>query len=140
MTLPYRGGRRWLSFICYSLFCMVGVTSAFYPLGSFTSSTSQIITYGWSAVLSIGGLLGLVGVLKRSPALEFAGIPVQVSAISVFGIVLVWRGIVGTNVNSQWGAIVVGMLMLALAAKLLARWFDIGYSVRMGSRRQDGKE
>lgn len=134
--MPYRGGRRWMSLTAYVLFVAAGVLSLISPLASFTSTLSLWLVVAWSFVLFAGGTLGVIGVIKRDPALEFAGLPWQTAAVTVAGVVFIARGLSGATA-STWGTIVVGMLMLALASKLLARWFDIGALVR--GRRRDGK-
>lgn len=134
--MPYRRGRRWMSLTAYALFVASGVLSFISPLTSFTASLAVWLVWAWSFVLFTGGTLGVIGVVKRDPALEFAGLPWQVAAVSIAGVVFISRGVSGATA-SAWGTIVVGMLMLALASKLLARWFDIGYLVR--GRRRDGK-
>jgi len=134
--MPYRGGRRWMSLLAYVLFVGSGVLSAISPLTSFTATLATSLVWAWSSVLFVGGILGVIGVFKRDPAVEFAGLPWQIAAISVAGVVFIARGVSGAS-TATWGTIVVGMLMLALAAKLLARWFDIGSLVR--GRRQDGR-
>lgn len=134
--MPYRGGRRWMSLVAYLLFASAGVLSAISPLTSFTATVALWLVLAWSFALTIGGLLGVAGILKRDPALEFAALPLQVASVMVAGVVFIARGVAGAT-TSAWGAIVVGMLMLALASKLLARWFDIGYLVR--GRRQNGR-
>lgn len=134
--MPYRGGKRWMSLSAYLLFCAAGVLSAISPITSFRDSVSLWLTFGWSFVLFAGGTLGVIGIVRKDPAIEFAGLPWQTAAVTAFGVVLIYRGLSGAT-TSTWGAIVVGMLMLALASKLLARWFDIGLLVR--GRRQGGK-
>jgi hypothetical protein len=135
--MPYRGGRRWMSLVAYVLFVAAGVLSFISPLTSFLSTLSFWLVIVWSFVLFAGGILGVIGVLRKSPALEFAALPWQTAAVAVAGVVFVARGWSGAT-PSAWGTIVVGMLMLALASKLLARWFDIGSLVR--GRRRDGKQ
>jgi hypothetical protein len=135
--MPYRAGRRWMTLVSYLLFIAAGVVSFLNPLASFTATLSSWLVVVWSFVLLAGGTLGVVGVIRRSPGLEFAGLPWQTAAIAVAGVVFIWRGVLGgTPPGTGWGTVVVGMLMLALAAKLLARWFDIGSLVR--GRRRDG--
>lgn len=134
--MPYHGGRRWMSLTAYVLFVASGVLSIVSPLASFTSTLTLWLVFAWSFALLAGGTLGVVGVLKRDPALEFAGLPWQMAAVSVAGVVFIARGLSGATATT-WGTIVVGMLMLALASQLLARWFDIGALVR--GRRQDGR-
>lgn len=134
--MPYRAGRRWMSLIAYLLFIASGVLSAVSPLTSFTSALVIWLVFAWSFALLAGGTLGVIGVVKQSPALEFAGLPLQFTAVAVAGVVFIGRGMSGATA-SAWGTIVVGMLMLALASKLLARWFDIGSLVR--GRGRDGR-
>lgn len=134
--MPYRGGRRWMSLVAYILFVAAGILSAFSPLTSFLTTLATWLVFAWSFVLFAGGILGVIGVLRRDPALEFAGLPWQTAAVAAAGVVFVWRGLSGLP-GTTWGTVVVGMLMLALASKLLARWFDIGLLVR--GRRQDGR-
>lgn len=131
--MPYRGGRRWMSLVAYVLFIAAGVMSAASPLTTFTATLSGWLVWVWSFVLFAGGILGVIGIVRRDPALEFAALPWQTAAVAVAGVVFIFRGIA----HSSWGGIVVGMLMLALSSKLLARWFDIGFLVR--GRRRDGK-
>lgn len=134
--MPYRGGRRWLSLAAYVLFVAAGVLSIISPLSSFTVTLSAWLVWAWSFVLLTGGILGVIGVAKQSPALEFAALPQQTAAVAVAGVVFIWRGL-SRLPGTTWGTVVVGMLLLALASKLLARWFDIGFLVR--GRRRDGK-
>ena len=135
--MPYRGGRRWMSLLAYILFVATGVVSFISPLTSFTATLDTWLVWTWSFVLFAGGTLGVIGVIRKDPAIEFAGLPWQVAAISVAGVVFIARGLSGAAA-SVWGTIAVGMLMLALASKLLARWFDIGSLVR--GRRRDGRQ
>jgi membrane-bound ClpP family serine protease len=100
----------------------------------------MVITIAWSSVLTLGGLLGAIGIVKRMPSLEYAALPLQFVAVAAFGILLLVRTFFGVT-SSVWGTLVVGMLMLALTFKLLARWFEIGWIVRSNdSRRQGGKK
>jgi hypothetical protein len=128
--------RRWLSFFTYLMFVGVGVTSTITPLVTFTSSTSLVITYLWSGITAFGGLLGCWGIIKKSPLMEFYGLPLQFSCIAVFGMVALVRGVQ----IQQWGSIAVGMMMLALTAKLLARWWDIARLIKMLERRRDERD
>jgi hypothetical protein len=138
--MPYRGGRRWFSLAAYTMFVGVGIASMVSPIPTFTSTVSMVITIAWSSVLTLGGLLGAIGIVKRMPSLEYAALPLQFVAVAAFGILLLVRTFFGVT-SSVWGTLVVGMLMLALTFKLLARWFEIGWIVRSNdSRRQGGKK
>lgn len=132
--MPYRGGRRWFSLASYLMFVGVGVISFISPLPTFTNMVSAVITVSWSVVIVLGGVLGIIGIVQRSPSFEYAGLPLQFTATGVFGVVLIYRAFSGIT-TSVWGTSVVGMLMMALTFKLLARWFEVGWSVRKFSRR-----
>jgi hypothetical protein len=135
----YRRGRRWTSAAAYTLFIGVGFVTFIAPLTSFTATLQGWLTFIWSLTLVVGGTLGVAGVVAKRPGLEFGGLPVLAASITVFGVVLIARGLSGASA-SVWGTVLVGMLMLALALKLLARFLDIGFLVRADSRRQDGSK
>jgi hypothetical protein len=134
--MPEAPGRRWLSLFAYTMFVGVGVTSLISPLVTFTSTVTLTLTYVWSAVTALGGLLGSYGILKKSPLMEFYGLPLQWTCTILFGVSAFVRGIT----LGQWGSLVVGMLMFALTAKLLGRWWDIARLIRALERRRDGKQ
>lgn len=128
--------RRWLSLVAYFMFIGVGVASVISPLVTFTSTVTLTITYCWSAVTALGGIFGVWGIIRKSPLLEFYGLPLQFTCTLLFALASFVRGVS----MSQWGSLVVGMLLFALTAKLLARWWDIARLIKLMERRRDDKQ
>src|ERR1043166_5423640 len=98
--MPYRGGRRWMSLTAYALFVVSGVLSFLSPLTSFTATLQTWLIVAWSFALFAGGILGVIGVMKRDAALEFAGLPWQIAAVAVAGVVFISRGVSGATASA----------------------------------------
>lgn len=113
---------RWLSLLADLFFMAAGAASIFIPPTSVTASTSQASTIVWASFLLVGGTLCALDILTGRHFGELTGQPLLISAVLMFGVVLVYRT---SNGAGSRGAAVVGFLACALAVLLISRWVEV---------------
>jgi hypothetical protein len=98
----------------YALLMAAGFFGLFVPTPSLAKALG-LITYGWAIFLIVGGLCGLIACITDRWLPELAGLPLLVSALTVYGFAL-FLVPPFTAVKATIGA-----LMLSSAAGLVVR-------------------
>jgi hypothetical protein len=110
--------RRALRIWMYGMLAIAGV-AGLYVQSPTLSNALGILTYAWAIFLILGGLCGLVACITDRWIFEFAGLPLLVSALTVYGVALAAFPPI-TSVK-----VAIGALMLSSAASLAVRWRDL---------------
>lgn len=112
----------WLRLSAHLFLIAAGAGAIFIPPGSVLSSTGQIVTYTWAGFLILGGILCASPIVTGQHIGELTGLPLLISSVLVFGVVLIYRTAIG---DAARGAGVVGCLACAFAALLASRWVEV---------------
>lgn len=110
---PHRAAR----VVAYSLFALAGAAAMVWPSPTVATATGWLV-YVWAIWLGVGGLAAAIGAITDRWIGEYAGLPLLFSAFGVYAIVI----LSAQRLTSLAGAFALG----AIAAKLIARWQDIG--------------
>lgn len=110
--------RRALRIWMYGMLGVAGV-AGLYVQSPTLANALGIMTYAWAIFLILGGLCGLVACITDRWIFEFAGLPLLVSALTVYGLALVFFPPLTS------AKIAIGALMLSSAAGLATRWRDL---------------
>lgn len=123
----------WLGLSGQLFLIAAGASAIFIPPGSVLSSTGQAITYTWAGFLILGGILCASPIVTGQHIGELTGLPLLVSSVLVFGVVLIYRT---TTADGARGAAVVGFLACGFAVLLASRWVEV-YRLHRPPKRDD---
>lgn len=111
----------------YILQALAGFYFTYFPFRAVLDALVDAYAYGAGAMLLLGSLLSIVGVLSQRWAGEIAGLPLCCTSLAIIGTVLLLRG---SNVASDG----LGLLFWAFVVILLDRHSYVRYMKRTASR------
>jgi hypothetical protein len=98
--------------------------------------TSGYVVYLWAIFMMVGGVLCLLGSLSDRWIGEYAGLPLVISTVWLYGGILVAAGFTG---ELSYVRLAIGLLFISFGFKALGRWQDIRDLVRAHGRRVRGR-
>lgn len=104
--------------MAYLAFTVAGTFAFIFPAQVILNSLQAVLVYAWAGFLAGGGLLALVGSLRRTWAGELVGLPLLAASSAVFGGALLGYG-------QTSAAIAIGFVFLGISGSQVARWMDL---------------
>lgn len=128
MNVRSRLRARWPHLLMYVLLSIGGILAFFYKSPTVDQYLNDWRVVVWAAFFFFGGSFSAYGLIRGNWGGEAVGIPFLISALSVYGVVLVYAGSRPTGNNV---AIVTGLIILAFSVGLIGRWLEARRMLRI---------
>lgn len=104
----------------FALFVVAGVSGILAPSRAIQDNVPHWGTYVWGSFYLLGGVVCLIGLIRKTRAGEMIGLPLISSASALYGIAILIQ-----YTTQQDGAyLVVSALLIGQSLNLLERWVD----------------
>lgn len=122
--------------LAYVLWIAAGILLTASPSDIIADKTSGYVVYLWAIFMMLGGISCFVGAVSDRWLGEYAGLPLVISTLWLYGGILTAAGFTG---ELSYVRLAIGLLFISFGFKALGRWQDIRDLIKAHGKRVRGR-